>query len=169
MSILVNGFARHLAVAVVVSLVAALLPAVTARGDTGKWPAEPAGAYMTTIIEQKLANEYDVAWQSLYPPHQRAATLAAYVECESRTGQAGTSLGVKVLRVFDERIRVAGEPRRIRTRAVRVRVAVASPLFPAFPVTVVQTFHALAVAGQWKWILSRDQYAYYRAGDCPYA
>lgn len=78
-------------------------------------------------------------------------------------------MAIKVLRVFDERIRVADEPRKLKTRAVRVRVAVASPAFTLFPVMIVQTFHAIAVDGLWKWILNRDQYTYYSAGACPYS
>jgi hypothetical protein len=148
---------------------ATLVVAGTAQADQGVRPAEPAGKYMTEVVQQKLANEYDLAWQSLYPPHQRVASHDAYVGCESLVPLAGTLVGIKVVRVFDERIRVAGAQRKLKTRAVRVRVAVASPVFTLFPVTVVQTFHAVAVDRQWKWILSRDQYAYYSAGACPYA
>ena len=46
---------------------------------------------------------------------------------------------------------------------------VASPITTLFPVTIEQTFHAIAVKGQWKWILSADQYAYYSEGTCPYS
>ena len=81
----------------------------------------------------------------------------------------GALVGIKVLRVFDERIRIAGGQRKVPTRAVRVRVAIAAPSFPQFPVAVDQTFHAVAVNGQWKWILSGDQYAYYSEGTCPYS
>ena len=48
-------------------------------------------------------------------------------------------------------------------------VLVASPITRPFPVTIEQTFHAIAVKGQWKWILSADQYAYYSEGPCPYS
>ncbi len=139
-----------------------------APADRGNWPVESAGAYMTTIVKQKLASEYGLAWLSLYPPHQRVATLDAYVGCEGLVPRPGTLVAVKVLRVFDERIRIAGEPGKLKTRAVRVRVAIASPAFPLFPVAVVNTFHAIAVDGRWTWILSRDQYGYYSAGTCPY-
>jgi len=140
-----------------------------AQADRGVRPAEPAGKYMAGIVEQKITNEYDLAWQSLYPPHQRVASRDAYVACESLTPAAGDLIGVKVLRTFDERIRVAGLQRKLMTRAVRVRVKVVSPYTTPFPVTIEQTFHAIAVKGQWKWILSADQYAYYSEGTCPYA
>ena len=85
------------------------------------------------------------------------------------TPTAGTLIGIKVLRTFDERIRIAGVKRKLMTRAVRVRVMVASPIYTPFPVAIDQTFHAIAVKGQWKWILSADQFAYYSEGTCPYS
>ena len=150
-------------------IASALAISATAHADRGVRPAEPAGKYMTGIVKLKLTNDYERAWQSLYPAHQRIAPLEAYVACESLVPPAGTLVGLRVLRTFDESIRVAGERRKMKTRAVRVRVAVASPVFTLFPVTVVQTFHAIAVEGQWRWILSADQYAYYSAATCPYA
>jgi hypothetical protein len=147
----------------------ALGAAGVAQADRRVQPAEPAGEYMSTIVREKLASEYAVAWRSLYPAHQRVASLDAYVGCEGLMPPAGALVGIRVLRVFDERIAVAGVARKVMSRAVRVRVLVASPAFPLFPVAIVQTFHAIAVDRQWKWILSRDQYAYYRAATCPYA
>ena len=151
-----------------VPVAATLMSAQTAGAGRGIRPHEPAGKYMTGLVKDKLEGDYALAWRSLYPRHQRVATLEAYVGCESLIPRPGTLAGVKVLRVFGERIQIAGEPRKLKTRAVRIRVAVASPAFPLFPVTIVQTFHALAVQGQWRWILSANQYAYYRAGTCPY-
>ena len=148
--------------------VAALAAAGIAQADRGLRPAEPAGQYMTGIVKEKLANQYDMAWESLYPAHQRIASRDAYIACESLTPPAGDLVAIKVQRVFDERIAVAGAARKLMTRAVRVRVVIASPVFTLFPVAIVQTFHAIAVQGQWRWILSRDQYAYYSSGTCPW-
>src|SRR5262249_7763588 len=116
--------------------VAALAAAGIGQADRGLRPAEPAGEYMTDVVKQKLATQYDLAWQSLYPPHQRVASLDAYVACEGLTPDAGTVVGVKVLRVFDEKIAVAGAKRKLMTRAVKMRVVVASPVFTSFPVTI---------------------------------
>lgn len=150
-------------------VVVAVAAVGAAHADRGLHPAEPAGEYMTTVVKEKLAGEYDVVWRSLYPAHQRVASLDAYVGCEGLTPPAGALVAIRVLRVFHERIAVAGLARKVMTRAVRVRVMVASPAFPLFPVALVQTFHAIAVERQWRWILSREQYAYYKAGTCPYA
>jgi hypothetical protein len=146
----------------------ALAAVGAAQADRGVRPAEPAGKYMTGVVKLKLANEYELAWESLYPRHQRIASLEAYTACESLTPPAGNFVAIKALRTFDERIRIAGEKRKVMTRAVRVRVAVAVPTFP-FPIMIDQTFHAVAVDGQWKWILSADQYEYYSEGTCPYS
>ena len=53
----------------------ALAAVGAAQADRGVRPAEPAGKYMAGIVEQKITNQYDLAWQSLYPPHQRVASL----------------------------------------------------------------------------------------------
>ncbi len=150
-----------------IGVAAALVAASFAQAERGVRPAEPAGKYMTQVVKQKLANQYDLAWQSLYPAHQRVVSQEAYVACESLTPPAGPLVAINVMRSFNERIRVAGANRKMMTRAVRMRVAVAVPGFP-FPIVIDQTFHAIAVAGQWRWILSADQYAYYSEETCPY-
>jgi hypothetical protein len=146
----------------------ALAAVAAAQANRGVRPAEPAGKYMKSVVKQKLGNDYELAWESLYPRHQRIASLEAYTACESLTAPAGNFVAIKVLRTFNERIRIAGESRKVKTKAVRVRVAVAVATFP-FPIMIDQTFHAIAVKGQWKWILSADQYEYYSEGTCPYA
>ena len=123
---------------------------------------------MVSVVKQKLAADYASAWKTLYRPHQRVATQDAYVACESLTPDAGTMLSVRALRTYKERIPVAGRGGMTRTKAVDVRVTVDSPLV-TFPVVIEQTFHAISMNGRWRWILSHDQYRYYRAGECPYA
>jgi hypothetical protein len=123
---------------------------------------------MVSVVKEKLGGEYGAAWQTLYPPHQKVASLEAYVGCESLIPNPGTVVAVKAVRSFDEKIRIAGVRQRKSTRAVTVRVSVATPQFPTYRVVVVQTFHAVAVKRHWTWILSADQYAYYKAGSCPY-
>ena len=110
-----------------IAIAAVALAAVgAAQADRGLRPAEPAGKYMTGVVKQKLANEYDLAWQSLYPPHQRDR-LAGRLRRAARASRrrAGPLVAIKVLRTFDERIRIAGAQRKVMTRAVRMRVAVA--------------------------------------------
>src|SRR5215210_3864222 len=92
----------------VATAAAALAAAGVASANRGSRPAEPAGAYMVSVVKQKLADDYALAWQTLYPPHQRVATSEAYASCESLTSSAGTLLSVRALRTFNERIVIAG-------------------------------------------------------------
>ena len=90
--------------------------------------------------------------------------------CRARErGQDALVRAIARITPSDERIRVAGLQRKLMTRAVTVRVKVVWPIYTLFPVTIEQTFHAIAVKGQWKWILSADQYEYYSEGTCPYS
>jgi len=154
----------------ILGIAAAALSSVTAAAarPTPRPPEDGAGKLMTTIVRKKLASRYDLAWETLYPAHQRVATREAYVGCESLIRSPGKVAAVRVMRVFRERIWVAGESRKLMTKAVRVRVIVIAPYVP-FPVVVAQTFHALRVDGRWRWILSPEQWAYYSAGTCPNA
>ena len=139
-----------------------------AQAERGVRPAEPAGKYMTGVVKQKLANQYDLAWQSLYPAHQRIASLRRLCRVREPHGARGPARRDQGDAHLRRAIRIAGASRKVMTRAIRMRVVVAVPQFP-FPIIIDQTFHAIAVAGQWKWILSADQYAYYSEESCPYA
>jgi hypothetical protein len=129
---------------------------------------EGAGSFMRTVVAEKLARRLDLAWDTLYPRHQQVASRTAFVDCENLIPWPGAdSSSVRVLRVFPQRIRVAGEARKVDTTAVRVRATGVASGLP-LPFVVEQTSHVLRVRGQWKWILSADQYAFYSAGTCPY-
>lgn len=131
-------------------------------------PESGAGRFMVSVVRQKMQGRYDLVWQSLYPAHQRVASREAYVACESLIPSPGRLAGVRTLRVFRERIDVAGQTRPVLSNAVIVRVRVRSPLLPV-TIRIVQTFHAIRVGGRWTWILSPEQYEYYSTGACPYA
>ena len=133
-------------------------------------PNEGAGRFMKSVVSQKLAKRYDLAWETLYPAHQRVASREAYVDCQSRIPSPGAiSSSVRVLRVFRERLSVAGESHKLTTAAVTVRATGLASAGDYYPFVVTTTFHALRVKGHWTWILSPKQYGYYSAGTCPYA
>ena len=109
------------------------------------------------IVEQKIANQYDLAWQSLYPPHQRVASRRLrrvrepYAAGEARWSRsrccaASTSASGS-----------QAASRKVMTRALRMRVAVAVPQLP-FPIMIDQTFHAIAVAGTVEVVLQLEQF-----------
>ena len=129
---------------------------------------EQVGKFMATIAREKLARQFDVAWETLYPPHQLVATREAYVACESLIPWSGTVAAVHIVRVFPERIRIAGAPRKVPTEAVSMRITVVAASLP-IPVVIERTFHAIRVRAHWTWILSPEQYANYSARTCPYA
>ena len=119
---------------------------------------------MAAVAREKLARQFDVAWASLYQPHQLVATREAYVACESFVPWSGRVTAVHVVHVFSERIWIAGEARKLPTKAVSMRITVVATSMP-IPVVIAETFHAIRVSGAWRWILSQAQYAYYSAGS----
>jgi hypothetical protein len=131
-------------------------------------PNEQVGKFMAAIAREKLARQFDVAWASLYPPHQLVATREAYVACETLIPWSGSVTAVRIVHVFSERISIAGAPRKLPTKAVSMRVTVVAASLP-IPVVIEHTFHAIRVRDHWRWILSQEQYADYSAGTCPYA
>ena len=139
-----------------IAVAAVALAAVgAAQADRGVRPAEPAGKYMTGVVKQKLGNEYDLAWQSLYPrasAGRLARGLRRLREPHARGGHARRDQGAAHLRRADPRRgRAAQADDARRPRARRGRVA-AVPRSSRSRST--QTFHAIAVNRQWKWILS---------------
>ena len=61
---------------------------------------------------------------------------------------------------------IAGEKKSVPSKAVTLKVAVNSPGIPK-PVVVKDTYHAVAVDGHWTWLLTKDNFAQYKAGNCP--
>lgn len=129
-------------------------------------PAEGAGLFYTSLIREKATGQYELAWASLHPFHQRVAPRKEYVQCENQTAFPGRLLDVSVLRVTDEPVQIAGEDHTVASKAVTLKVSVDYPGLPR-PVVVKDTYHAISVEGQWTWILTRENFALYRAGRCP--
>ena len=129
-------------------------------------PARGPGLFYSSLIREKATGQYDLAWKSLHPSHQRVAPHNTYVECENRTPFPGRLLDVSVVRVQDEPVLIAGGSHTVPSKAVTVRVSVDSPGVDR-TVVVTETYHAVAVDGRWTWILTRDNFAEYKAGHCP--
>jgi hypothetical protein len=72
---------------------------------------------------------------------------------------------VSVLDVSDKQVRVAGETGTVAGKAVRLELSIAGS--GPDPIVVAHASHAVAVAGQWTWILPPERFAAYRAGRCP--
>jgi hypothetical protein len=165
-------------IAIAVLVAALLAPSATAgipsapklqgSGRAHRWSRsdQNAAAFMVTLVRQKLADQNVAAWRTLYPAHQLIASVDAFVACQGSIPSMGTLVSVRAMRVKSEPVRIAGEAAPFSSKAVTVRVAVHIADWPT-PVVVVETMHAIAVDGNWRWILSASQYEAYSADACP--
>ena len=128
--------------------------------------SEGPGLFMSSLIREKATGQYDLAWKSLHPLHQEVAPEKVYVRCENLTVFPGRLIKVSVVRVIDEPVQIAGEKDSVPSKAVTLKVSVNSPGIPK-PVVVTDTYHAVSVDGRWTWILTKDNFAQYKAGTCP--
>ena len=148
----------------VIALAAAALAGCGGSDDAQQAPATDAGVYMSGLVRTIAAGNYEKAWASLYPAHQRIAKRDAYVACERRDHIPSRVEEVSVLRVVDEDVAVPGEADKAHGAAITLRLKVGSGDFTD---AVTDTFHAVAVDGAWAWILPSARYEAYRAGHCP--
>ncbi len=142
-----------------------LLAALTAAGCGGddNRPDQDPGAFISELVHHVAAGRYGQAWATMYPPHQKVATRARYMQCEPQTPFPGKVNAIRVLEVFDEPVAVAGEPQKLDSTAIRVRLTVtAANDTDRFE----STFHAVAVDGRWTWFLPEERYAAYHDGGC---
>jgi hypothetical protein len=145
---------------------AALIAAAGCGGSSGTGaPEQTPGLFMTSLIREKATGQYELAWKSLHPFHQQVAPERIYVHCENQTVFPGRLIKVDVLKVIDEPVLIAGQKASTPSKAVTIRVSVNSPGIPK-PVVVKDTYHAVAVDGHWTWILTKDNFAEYKAGHC---
>lgn len=127
---------------------------------------EGPGLFYTSLIREKATGQYELAWQSLHPFHQQFAPRKTYLQCENLTAFPGRLLDVSVVRVTAEPVQIAGEDHTVPAKAVTVKVSVDYPGISK-PVVVTDTYHAISVDGRWRWILTRANFADYKAGHCP--
>jgi hypothetical protein len=153
---------------IAVLVASALTACGGSSGSTGPEPRQDPGLYMAAVVREKILGDYALAWKSLYPAHKRVAPRREYVACESKAPFPGLLERIRVVKVADEPVRVAGEKRKLPSKAVTVRVTARNPLLER-PAVVEHTFHAIAVAGRWTWILTPQRFEDYRAGYCPSA
>jgi hypothetical protein len=145
--------------------------AVAALVSSGAMPAgqrSPLGdpaSFIVRTIEEKAAGRYAEVWQTLYPLHQRIAPQELYVLCERTIVFPGRLVSVHVVSIRPGPVAVAGVTRPVSGEAVTVRAVVRTPILPS-PVVVTHTFHAVAAAGHWTWILSPSRFRLYERGGC---
>jgi hypothetical protein len=135
----------------------AVRPAPTPTGD----PV----AFVKSVVEAVVDDDYRRAWKTLHPAHQRIAPLDDYVACEWREPIPGRLRSISVLRVSHRTLPVAGVGPAVASTAVRMRIAI-KDMATGEQATVTSTFHAVPVAGRWRWVLPDARYALYTTGSC---
>ena len=119
-----------------------------------------AGAAVKTLLEQEYFGDYNAAWDSLHPRHQRLVTREEYEECRRGIDVRGTIESVVVLDVRDEPLTVFGLPARTPSKRVEVRVVTDETEYTA-------AYHVVRVADQWRWVLSDRAARGFERTDCP--
>jgi hypothetical protein len=123
------------------------------------------GRFMARLVVQKALGRYDAAWKRLHPLHKQVATRAEYVDCERLTPFPGLLKSVKVTRVFDDPVLIAGTTVPVPSKGVTVRAAIWTPITST--VVVTHTFHSVRANGGWTWILTPERFEAYAADTCP--
>jgi hypothetical protein len=156
---------KHVALAVGVLVAAALVAVSAALATLRSEPRRPdARVFAAHVVELIAANRYDEAWTLLHPLHQTLAPRAEYVDCEAAEPIPGHLESVRVLREFAERTSL-GTGSYANSEAVVLRIAIGGG--PGAPVVITDTVHAVAVHGQWRWIMPPARVQAYSAGRCP--
>ena len=122
-------------------------------------------AFVKSVVEAVVDDDYRRAWKTLHPAHQRIAPLDDYVACEWREPIPGRLRSISILRVSRRTLPVAGVGPAVASMAVRMRIAIRD-MATGEQAMVTSTFHAVPVAGQWRWVLPDARYALYTTGSC---
>lgn len=136
-------------------------------------PEQDAGDFYKEITEQSIRGQYGRVWESLHPAHQQIVSRERCDECErSDDSDGATKVTVTVVETYEEPVRVLGSTREegeseIKdSTAVTLRLSYSNPL-TGKPAEEHGTVHAVAVGGEWKWILAPESFNAYVKGECP--
>jgi hypothetical protein len=84
---------------------------------------------------------------------------------EPRRRSVAAKISVDVLETYEEPVLLEGSGT-VDSTAVTLRFSYDNPL-TGKPAEEHATVHAVAVDGEWKWILRPEDYGAYVKGDCP--
>jgi hypothetical protein len=138
------------------------------RDDDPRQPTADPVVFLRGIVSRIADNDYDGVWPSLHPAQQRVATRTVYVNCEAMTPIPGHLDWIRLVGAKDEQISVPGDRGTVPSKAVTFRLKLSEPVLDE-SVIVTQTVHAVAVDGEWRWILSPKRFGIYRSRSCPTA
>jgi hypothetical protein len=119
-----------------------------------------AGAAVKRVIEQEYVGDYEGAWDTLHPRHQRLVSRSEYEECRRGIDVLGTLQSAQILDVTDERLNIYGLRPNTPSKAARIRITTDESEFTA-------TYHVVRVQDQWRWVLSDRAARGFARTDCP--
>jgi hypothetical protein len=107
-------------------------------------------------------------WETLHPAHQAVVTRDRFDACnrDDDDGIGGTRIGVEVVETYPEPVAIKGTGKQSESTAVTLRFSYSNPL-TGKPAEEHRTVHAVAVGGEWTWILAPSTYDAYVKGECP--
>ena len=129
-------------------------------------PTEDLGDFFTRRIKYEFLGQYGRSWDSLHPGQQAIVTRTRYEECREEVSDqvAGVDFqSLKVIETYEDPIDAAGVPEKTST-AVTVEVTVSDGNEED---TLTDTLHAVAVDGEWKWLLPPADVRAFKQGICP--
>jgi hypothetical protein len=124
-----------------------------------------AAIFLAEVVRQVAANDYTVAWQSLYPPHQVIAPLDTYLSCELKSPIPGHLARLKLIHTWWASVRVAGLQQRQRGVRAKFMLRISDPALGA-AVELRPTFAALWIGWRWAWMLPPARYQMYLTNSC---
>ena len=130
-------------------------------------PDQDAGDFLKEIIEQRAFGQNGRAWETLHPLHQEVVSRTDFVNCGGQEEVSIEIVNVEEVEEYDEPLQmIPGETAEVPTKAVTLRIEYDIPTLEDTQ-TETATLHAVAVEGEWRWILPPDDYEAYEAGECP--
>jgi hypothetical protein len=142
-----------------------VLAGSAAADQSSPHPQEAAVTFLEGVLTTLAANDYALAWQTLHPLHQAAASEEEYVACERLSPIPGTLDSLVPVRVRHKPVTVAGLPRRVRGVAVTFRLRFADKALNA-SAGVILTAAAVRVDRHWAWMLPPHRYKLYADDAC---
>ena len=167
----VHGNRRILAIAgaaLAAAGVAVVTGAILLSGGTAAAPAaQPPDLtrFMTGVVRSVVANDYETAWATLNPEHQRVAPKAEYLKCERLNPITVTLSAVRILAINDRWFAMPGRDKPVHGKEIRVRLTLANPKTEERAQSF-HVFHAVRVGSRWTWILPQSAYDVYRTNSC---
>jgi hypothetical protein len=121
---------------------------------------------MKEAVNQRVLGQNGRVWETLHPFHQKAASRAEYVDCESGDSFPGEVKNIEVVDQYDEPLRIPGQTTDTPSKAVTLRITYTVSGFDK-PQVDTSTAHTVAVDGEWRWLLTPEDYRAYKANRCP--